>query len=47
MFKLGKIVATQDDFQKLMNDNTTYEFEVYEQISLNLKIKIKDRNPPC
>jgi hypothetical protein len=48
LHNLNKVVKTGEDFHKELIENIPQEFEVFDGgITVNLKVNLKDRNPPC
>lgn len=48
LHNLNKVVKTGEDFHKELIENIPLDLEVFDSgITVNLKIVLRDRNPPC
>ena len=47
MARLQNIITTDDTLHQQLSDGMSKEFEVYDEINLYLKVRIKDRELPC
>ena len=46
LFNLNKVMSSGDEMHQVINENYPSEIEVFEDIVVNLKINLRDRNPP-
>lgn len=46
MFSLNKVIKTGDESHKQLYEGQPYDLEVFEGVTLNLKISLKDKTPP-
>ncbi len=47
IMNLNKVVIAAEDQHTEIFEGFPKEIEVIEEISINLKLKLKDKNPPC
>lgn len=48
LHNLNKVVKTGEDFHKQLIEGIPQEFEVLDGgITVNLKVSLRERNPPC
>ena len=46
ILSLSKVIPAQD-YHKYIEEGHPYDLEVFAETDLNIKIPLKDRNPPC
>ena len=46
LYNLNKVMNAGDEMHQLINENQPVDIEVFEDMIVNLKINLRDRNPP-
>lgn len=46
LFKINKVMSKGDEMHTLLYEGAPLEVEVFEDVTISLKVNLKDKNPP-